>query len=75
MKLLKNIRGLFGIRLAVAAVFMMVSLSFAQIDQDTFTDVATTVLEYLGYAIVAGLTVLVAVIGARKAWAFMRRFI
>ena len=43
--------------------------------QQTFTDLATQILTYLGYAVVAGLTLLVAVIGARRAWGFMRRFL
>lgn len=45
------------------------------ITQEDFTSLATQILTYLGYAIVAGLTVLVAVIGARRAWSFMRRFL
>lgn len=43
--------------------------------QANFTDLATQILTYLGFAVIAGLTVLVAVIGARRAWAFMRRFL
>ena len=68
----------------VALVLLMAALvtaGFAQdpnpgeITQQHFTDLATQILTYLGYAIVAGLTVLVAVIGARRAWSFMRRFL
>lgn len=56
-------------------------IAFAQDDpvgtitQADFTDLATQILTYLGYAIAAGLTVLVAVLGARRAWSFMRRFL
>jgi Tfp pilus assembly protein PilW len=68
----------------VALVLLIAALAtagFAQdpppgtITQENFSDLATQILTYLGYAIVAGLTVLVAVIGARRAWSFMRRFL
>lgn len=39
-----------------------------------FTALGTKILTYLGYAIAAGLLVLVAVIGAKKAWQFMQTF-
>lgn len=45
------------------------------LEQSDFTGLATQILTYLGYAVVAGLTILVAVIGARRAWGFMRRFL
>lgn len=45
------------------------------LEQADFTGLATQILTYLGYAVVAGLTILVAVIGARRAWSFMRRFL
>lgn len=44
------------------------------ITQEDFTELATQILTYLGYAIAAGLGVLVMVIGARRAWSFFRRF-
>lgn len=43
--------------------------------QAEFTGLATQILTYLGYAVVAGLSILVAVVGARRAWGFMRRFL
>lgn len=43
--------------------------------QEDFTGVATQILTYLGYAVVAGLTVLVAVLAARRGWSFFRRFL
>lgn len=46
-----------------------------QLDQDDFTSVATQILTYLGYAVVAGLSVLVAVVAARRGWSFLRRFL
>ncbi len=45
------------------------------LEQSDFTALATQVLTYLGYAVVAGLSILVAVVGARRAWSFMRRFL
>lgn len=45
------------------------------LDQDDFTGVATRVLEYLGYAVVAGLSILVSVVAARRGWSFLRRFL
>lgn len=65
----------------VLLVLAMAAFGFAQeepvgtITQEDFTGLATQILTYLGYAIVAGLTVLVAVLGARRAWSFMRRFL
>lgn len=72
----KNSRVLLALVVALAAAF-----GFAQEDpagtitQEDFTGLATQILTYLGYAIVAGLSVLVAVLGARRAWSFMRRFL
>lgn len=73
----KNSRVLLVLVVALAATF-----GFAQdpdpagtITQEDFTGLATQILTYLGYAIVAGLSVLVAVLGARRAWSFMRRFL
>lgn len=43
--------------------------------QQDFTGLATQILTYLGYAVIAGLSILVAVVGARRAWSFMRRFL
>lgn len=46
-----------------------------QLDADDFQTLATQILTYLGYAVAAGVTLLAAVIGARRAWSFMRRFL
>lgn len=46
-----------------------------EITQQNFTDLATKVLTYLGYAIAAGLTVLIATIAARVGWNFFGKFI
>jgi hypothetical protein len=70
-----NARVLVALVVMVAASFGLVQSDPAVISQQQFTDLATQILTYLGYAIVAGLTVLVAVIGARRAWGFMRRFL
>ena len=64
----------------VLLVMAFAAVGFAQVDpwvleQSHFTELATQILTYLGYAVVAGLTILVAVIGARRAWSFMRRFL
>lgn len=63
-------------------VFMaIIAVSFAsggnayEIGEAQFTAVATQALTYLGYAITAGLTILVAIVGARHAWKFIRRFL
>lgn len=79
-RLFKSV-GVRGAVMLVALCASMVSLattgggSAGTITQADFTDLATQILTYLGYAIAAGLTVLVAVIGARRAWSFMRRFL
>lgn len=46
-----------------------------ELTQEEFTSVATQILTYLGYAVVAGLSVLVAVVAARRGWQFLRRFL
>lgn len=46
-----------------------------ELGQSDFTGVATQILTYLGYAVVAGLSVLVAVVAARRGWSFLRRFL
>lgn len=46
-----------------------------EITQADFTSLATKVLTYLGYAIAAGLTVLVATVAATAGWRFFSRFI
>lgn len=46
-----------------------------ELTQEDFTGVATQILTYLGYAVIAGLSVLVAVIAARRGWSFLRRFL
>jgi uncharacterized membrane protein YkvI len=82
-KVLAAIKSVVSPRLVVLLAMIAVSAAFAQttptptgeITQQDFTDLATQILTYLGYAIVAGLTVLVAVIGARRAWSFMRKFL
>jgi hypothetical protein len=79
--LVMRLRAALNARVLVALVVMLAAASGlaqsdpAVISQQQFTDLATQILTYLGYAIVAGLSVLVAVIGARRAWAFMRRFL
>jgi hypothetical protein len=79
--LVMRLRAALNARVLVALVVMLAAASGlaqsdpAVISQQQFTDLATQILTYLGYAIVAGLTVLVAVIGARRAWGFMRRFL
>jgi di/tricarboxylate transporter len=83
MNLVMRLRAALNARVLVMLVLMLaVASGLAQqqgnpavISQQQFTDLATQILTYLGYAIVAGLTVLVAVIGARRAWGFMRRFL
>lgn len=45
------------------------------LEQEDFTGLATQILTYLGYAVIAGLSILVAVVGARRAWGFLRRFL
>lgn len=40
-----------------------------------YTGLATKILTYLGYAIAAGLTVLVAIIAAKKGYALFQQFI
>lgn len=66
----------------VLAVLALLALAHATATPDPwilteadFTDLATQILTYLGYAVVAGLSILVAVVGARRAWGFMRRFL
>lgn len=71
----------YGRPVLVLVFFALAAFGFAQeepvgtITQEDFTGLATQILTYLGYAIVTGLTVLVAVLGARRAWSFMRRFL
>jgi hypothetical protein len=80
-KVLAVLKSVVSLRILVALCLMVVSAAFAQteptgeITQADFTGLATQILTYLGYAIVAGLTVLVAVLGARRAWSFMRKFL
>lgn len=67
-------------RVAVLAMIAAPTLAAAQtttgeITQSDFTGLATKVLTYLGYAIAAGLTVLVAVLAARAGWGFFGQFI
>jgi hypothetical protein len=74
-----RLRAAFNARLVVALVVLVASWAMAAaptgtISEAQFTDLATQILAYLGYAIVAGLTVLVAVVGARRAWSFLRSF-
>jgi hypothetical protein len=75
----KTVRSLSSVRFLVALALALFSVASAQavgtIDQADFTQLATQILTYLGYAVAAGLTVLVAVIGARRAWTFMRGFL
>jgi len=67
---------------AVALGLVLMDMAGAQaaggagdISQEQFTGLATKILTYLGYAIVAGLTVLVAVLGAMAGWRFFGKFI
>lgn len=65
---------------APALLLLGLSLAGAQpasgeITEAQFTQLATKILTYLGYAVVAGLTVLVAVLGAQAAWRFFGKFI
>ena len=46
-----------------------------ELTEEDFGSVATQILTYLGYAVAAGLTVLVAVVAARRGWSFLRRFL
>lgn len=46
-----------------------------ELTEEDFGSVATQILTYLGYAVVAGLSVLVAVVAARRGWSFLRRFL
>lgn len=80
-KVLAVLKSVVSPRVLVALCLMVVSAAFAQttptpgeISEADFTDLATKILTYLGYAISAGITVLVAVIGARRAWSFLRKF-
>ncbi len=77
-KLALRLCGALNPRILVALVVMLATVALAAdpgtIDEAQFTELATQILTYLGYAIVAGLTVLVAVIGARRAWSFLRSF-
>jgi hypothetical protein len=88
MKVLRGVVGFFGfskpqvVLMVMLVLSMVLGVSFGQttapadpISQTTFTDLATKILTYLGYAVVAGLTVLVGVLGARRAWSFMRTFL
>lgn len=61
--------------LAVVAVAGAEPAPAYELGQEEFTSLATQILTYLGYAVVAGLSILVAVVGARRAWGFMRRFL
>lgn len=58
----------------------LVSLSFAQttpdlITQETFMGLSEKVLTYLAMAISAGISVLLGVLAAKKAWNFMREYL
>lgn len=83
MKLAK-LKGWSGrLALVMLAAFVLGSVALAGgepdpayiLTQEDFTQVTTQILTYLGYAVVAGLAVLAAVLGARRAWSFFRRFI
>jgi hypothetical protein len=67
------------IKLFLVTLVLLAGFAFGQTDpwileQTEFTGLATQILTYLGYAVVAGLAVLVAVKGARRAWTFLRTF-
>jgi hypothetical protein len=69
---------IFALLAFMTTVLAMSGVSFAldgDITQADFTGVATKVLAYLGYAIGAGLTVLVAVVAAQAGWKFFTKFI
>jgi hypothetical protein len=63
----------------IVLTLMLVGSAFAQssgtMTQADFTGVATQILTYLGYAVAAGLTVLVAFIAAKRGWTFFRSFL
>lgn len=68
------------IRLGLILAVAMFSVASAQATDGTmtqadFTGVATQILTYLGFAVAAGLTVLVAFIAAKRGWAFFRSFL
>lgn len=69
------------VMLAIAAVMAVASAGDPPdpdawiLTSEDFSGLATQILTYLGYAVGAGVTLLAAVIGARRAWSFMRRFL
>jgi hypothetical protein len=86
MKVIKMLGGLFqNARLRLLAAFVMAfamfgasGVSFAadgDITAADFTSLAAKVLTYLGFAVAAGLTVLVATVAAQAGWKFFQKFI
>lgn len=83
--MLKLLKETFSVRLVVMLAFaLLASLGFAGGDPDPdpagvltaedFQGVATQVLELLGWAVAAGLGVVIAMVVVRRGWAFIRRF-
>lgn len=63
------------VALPTVATSALAQSTTGEITSADFTQLATKVLTYLGYAIAAGLTVLVAVIAAQAGWRFFGKFI
>lgn len=61
--------------LPTLATYAGAQTASGEITAADFTGVATKVLTYLGYAIAAGLTVLVATVAAQAGWRFFSKFI
>lgn len=68
-------RALIGAMVALPAISTSAWAADGEITSADFTTLATKVLTYLGFAIAAGLTVLVAVIAAQAGWRFFGKFI
>lgn len=63
---------------ALVAAPVLVSTASAQtgeLTSENFTGVATKILTYLGYAIAAGVTIVVAVVAAQAGWRFFSKFL
>jgi hypothetical protein len=61
--------------LAILAASNLARAADGDITAADFTSVGTKVLSYLGYAVAAGLTVLVATVAAQAGWKFFGKFI
>jgi hypothetical protein len=70
-----RIFALLSFMLTVLASSGVAFAADGDISSADFTAVATKVLTYLGYAVAAGLTVLVATVAAQAGWKFFSKFI